>query len=285
MTVTFPLPPRAVVKNTLEANGFGWISNPLLDPVEDWTKLPVLHRRGAAVFGDNLLPPEFASYEFRKLLRYLINSRGGTVCDVDAVAATLSQNSASVAKSFEVLETAGLLEREGQYWVFVPTVDSLGPTLEWYVASLFNKHLHWAASSNVYLEDIAFNDFDVLAVRGNEIAHVECKTSAPGNVPESDLVALTERHYFLEPAFTLLLIDTSSSVGELASRLEDVISKRFDAPVAHVQPVDQKGNVFNGMKNIYIGNASKGASNGLLRTLQLTLRHYSTRVRGKMFWG
>jgi hypothetical protein len=165
----------------------------------------------------------------------------------------------------------------------------LGATDEWYVADLFNGRLHWTATTNVLLEDTEFNDFDVVAVRGNEIAHVECKTSAPTRkgIPDEDLRALAGRHFFLQPTFTLLLVDTNSPVQDLANRFDQVLVDYVQAtragtgmaPVGRFDPVDNAGNVLHSWRNIYVGNASTGAKNGILRTLQLTVRHYSTHVR------
>jgi hypothetical protein len=74
-----PLQPRAVVRNTLEASGFGWIDNPALDPREDWAKLQVLQRPGDVGFSDNVLPAGFASYAFRKLLKRFSDIGVGSV--------------------------------------------------------------------------------------------------------------------------------------------------------------------------------------------------------------
>jgi hypothetical protein len=287
-----------VVKNTLEANGFGWIPNDLWDPVPDWTKLPILHSRTEVGLLDDPFEPALASYEFRKLLRHLIGLGGAAVCDVDALAKKLSQSTAAVLESFAILDIAGLVRKESDCWVFSPTgdspgprVNSLGPTVERYVTSLLNNQLHWTAATNVYLQDTEYNDFDVVGVHGNEIAHVECKTSAPNQVSDDELGALAERHYFLEPAFTLLLVDTSSPIQDLANRLDQVLVGRVNstgagmAPAARFEPIDGSANVLNSWKNIYVGNANAGNSNGLLRTLRLTLRHYSTQVRGKGFYG
>jgi hypothetical protein len=168
--------------------------------------------------------------------------------------------------------------------VFAHNVDSLGPTVEWYVAELFNRELHWAATTNVLLEDIAYNDFDVVGVHGNEIAHVECKTSAPNQVSDDELIALAERHHFLKPAFTLLLVDTSASVQGLATRVGNVVL-RHQAVTAPFMPIAPNASVLNGKRNVYVGNANTNVSNGLLKTLRLTVRHYSTEVRGMGVYG
>jgi hypothetical protein len=278
---------RDVVKNTLEATGFGWIDNHALDPVVDWAKRRVLHSRTAIGFETDPFAPALASYEFRKLLRHLILLRGQPVCDLLAVGQRLGQGSEAVHGYFAVLTDAGLLTQENTCYTFIPTVDSLGPTVEWYVADLFDGRLHWAATTNVLLEDTEFNDFDVIAVHGTDIAHVECKTSAPDQVSDGELIALAERHYFLQPSFTLLLDDTSSAVLELAKRLDQVLVNYVQATGAGTgmtvpggfQPVDTSGNVLHGWRNVYVGNTSTKVKNGILRTLQLTVRHYSTRVR------
>jgi hypothetical protein len=211
------------------------------------------------------------------------------VCDLGGVATKLGQSAEAVRESFAILIEAGLLTQDRTCYRFIPSVDSLGATDEWYVANLFNGRLHWTATTNVLLEDTEFNDFDVVAVRGNEIAHVECKTSAPTKkgIPDEDLRALAGRHFFLQPTFTLLLVDTNSPVQDLANRFDQVLVEYVQAtgagtgmaPAGRFDPVDNAGNVLHGWRNIYIGNASTGAKNGILRTLQLTVRHYSTHVR------
>jgi hypothetical protein len=174
--------PRDVVRNTLEAKGFGWIENPALDPVDNWERRMVLQPHTSIGFETDPFVLAFASYEFRKLLRHLIGLRGDPVCDLGAIANTLGQSVDTVKRYFSLLAKAGMLAKEGTCYRFLATVDNLGPTVEWYVADMFNRRLHWAATTNVRLEDTEFNDFDVIGVRGNDIAHVECKTSAPNQV-------------------------------------------------------------------------------------------------------
>jgi hypothetical protein len=101
---------------------------------------------------------------------------------------------------------------------------------------------------------------------------------------------LVERHYFLEPAFTLLLVDTNSLVQDLANRLDQVLVRRVistgtgGAPAAKFEPIGGSTNVLNNWRNLYVSNANADARNGLLRTLRTTVRHYSTQVRGKGFY-
>lgn len=106
-----PLSPREVVRNTLAASGRQWISDPCLDPVEDLTKLQVLHRAGSAVFSDNVLPAEFASYKFRKLLKYLLAVRSQPLGDLARVKAQVGMDIAAIERYFAVLEEIGWLNR------------------------------------------------------------------------------------------------------------------------------------------------------------------------------
>jgi hypothetical protein len=156
--VSFSLSSRDIVKNTLEANGFGWIPSHALDPVERWEDRSVLRSRTAIGFETDPFVAALASYEFRKLLRHLIGLRGASIGNLDALAARLGQSAAAIQRALAVLTkrasyvcswpaTSG-----GHGPGFTPDVDSRGPTLEWYVAFLFNHDLHWHATTNVVLE-------------------------------------------------------------------------------------------------------------------------------------
>ena len=131
MTTSTITNPRNVVRNTLEANGFGRIDNPVLAPTDDWPKMRVLHSRTAVGFETDPFEPALASHEFRKLLRHLIGSRGDPVCDIGEVATRLSRSTSAVERSFAILIEAGLLVRnEPATHSYLP-LTAWGPTLEW----------------------------------------------------------------------------------------------------------------------------------------------------------
>jgi hypothetical protein len=67
---------------------------------------------------------------------------------------------------------------------------------------------------------------------------------------------------------------------ERVNRLGDAV-----APVRRIQPIDDSASVLNGWSNFYVASANAGTSNGLLRTLRQTVRHYSTQVRGLGVYG
>ena len=74
---------------------------------------------------------------------------------------------------------------------------------------------------------------------------------------------------------------------ELAERLDQLIVRYVNEigpgviPVSasHFDPVVANGDVLHGWRNIYVGNTCTEKTNGVLRTLRMTLRHYRTRVR------
>jgi hypothetical protein len=90
--------PRETVKNTLEANVFGWKNNRAIDPAEGCDTRQVLYSRTAVGFETDPFVPALAGYEFRKLLRHLIGFRPETVCDLDRVANKLGQSRDAVER-------------------------------------------------------------------------------------------------------------------------------------------------------------------------------------------
>ncbi|MDQ6675000.1 MAG: hypothetical protein M3069_30400 [Chloroflexota bacterium] len=252
----------------------------------------MLQRPGTGGFSDSVLPGEFASYTFRKLLKHLLAVRSQPLDDLERVTLRLGLDVAAIERYFAVLEEIGWLNRVEDTAVFTPSINDLGHTVEWYVAHLLTQHLHWQATTNVLLEGNKDGDFDVLAVLGTEIAYVECKTSSPDQVSNNALAPFLERHYFLQPAFALLLVDTSSSIQDLTERFARVHWKHEGHPedtvgeaIRRIQPIDSNGCVLNSGINVYVGNASTTAANGLLTTLRLTLGDYSRHIRGKMVLG
>ncbi len=273
--------PRQRVREVLEANGFGW---------EEAKCRAIITSRVAMGLGsrdseiDNLL----GQYKFRKLLFWLTDKMSAGPFTTDSLRQNTGLNEQALREYLDILNFHRLVNHIGDTWQMAPEVGAatFGPTLERYVAQKFNGDLHWFAASGVCLEDFAYNDFDVVAVRGQSIVVVECKLTDPDHVEDSHIEAFFERHEFLIPDFSLLLIDTDKPVGALAERLTDYVLRRTGQSGQLVPPKElgSRASAFSVIQFIYVASANAKKTDGLLRSLQLCLRHYHSHRRVAV-WG
>lgn len=269
---------REVVREVLEARGFGW--------AEPTRPNRVLRSKTDMGFSRPQLDLHMDKYKFRRLLRWLIERRTEGPFAEAFLCKQIGCKQESLQEYLEALAKDRLVSYLDSKWGIVPEVeiDSFGPTLEWYVAQKLAEKLHWHATPSVYLDDIDCNDFDVVAVRGSDIVMVECKTTEPDRIEEDDITTFCKRHNFLGADLSLLLVDTDKPVERLAARVDSFARELGDKLPAPVK-VDPGAHVFWIRRYIYVGNTYAGAGDGVLRTLQTCLRDYHTRVRRLMFWG
>lgn len=274
--------PRERVREVLEANGFGWE-----EPERPGT---IIRSRIAMGLGgrDDEINNCLRSHEFRRLLYWLSDRKSSGPLTIECLSQKTGLNEQRLREYLEVLNFHRLVNHIDGAWGMAPEVDAaaFGPTLEWYVARRFNADLHWQATWGVHLKDFAYNDFDVVAIRGQNIVVVECKLTGPDNIEDSHIEAFFERHSFLAPDFSLFLVDTNTSTRTLATRINDYVLKRIGPAGQPISPLelDPGGNAFSTVQFIYVANTNAGCTDRLLRSLQLCLRHHHS-CRRVATWG
>ncbi|MEE9219273.1 MAG: hypothetical protein V3U98_09430 [Acidobacteriota bacterium] len=162
----------------------------------------------------------FAHYGFRIFLRDLIRDRRRI-----RLAPLCRYVSRAQARShLDTLVDLGILRRGRSGLRFVPAeVDSLGDTLEWYVAEVLRRVFAIPALWGVTLDSTPHGgDFDILALAGGRLAYMEVKSSPPKHVDESEVAAFLDRTLDLGPDLALFIEDS-------ALRMKDKIVPMFES--------------------------------------------------------
>jgi hypothetical protein len=230
-----------------------------------------LAERGLKVYAkdptDRLLLPEGASpdvqerfyarmhrYSFRLLLREAIKlGRFGTgdltrYCSPQAAALHL-----------RFLVWAGVAEAENDAFRLTRPVSSLGPTLEWYVARLFEREFLAPAIYGVRLRGTrSGGDYDVIAMIEGELAYAEVKSSPPKGIELPEVRAFLRRLSELAPALSFFIVDT-----EL--RMKDKIVPLFEEAAPGSSPVRLHAELFRASPAVYIINSRKGIATNIRR--------------------
>lgn len=146
-------------------------------------------------------------YSFRLYLRDLIRLRQG---------ATLPQLthycSLEAAEQFtEMLARIGILRRrrDGSVYLRDGTIQSFGPTLEWFVASVLEREFGIPTAWNLRpIGATGGGDYDVVGSIEGALVYVEVKSAAPRNIDQSQIGAFVDRVGTLVPDMAILLNDT-----------------------------------------------------------------------------
>ncbi len=263
---------RPHVQEFLESRGFVWL--------EQNKPCQVLHSRTSIGLRESKIDACYNSYTFRRLLKLLTTKRSeGPFSESFLAQKTGCSNGEKLREYLDILLLEGLVEQQGNSWAIHPEVaaDNDGPTMEWYVAQKFAEKLHWSATPSVCLDGLPCNDYDVIAVRGSEMMCVECKCTEPDRIEPREVEAFHERHQFLAPKLSLLLVDSSKPIDSLAARVSKAFYNDRDNP-----PLKDTGGgrMFFIFPNVYVADTrTDNRSDGILTSLQDCLRHHYTNYR------
>lgn len=105
------------------------------------------------------------------------------------------------------------------------SIDNIGPTLEWYVASLCQREFDGSSEWGVKLADLQYGDYDVLAWLPPTLVYIETKSSQPSGISNNELKHFLQRGVELVPDLAILLVDTDDDLEEagLLDRLFEVM--------------------------------------------------------------
>ncbi|MFQ5847489.1 MAG: hypothetical protein ACE5IQ_07415 [Candidatus Methylomirabilales bacterium] len=197
----------------------------------------VLRRRGIAVAranpADDLLLPSRLSARMLKRLYDLLKKYSFRLFLRDVIAhgdhltekgLTRFCSRKTVAEYLAVLSQARIVRPNGRgRYRLAKRLYSFGPTLEWYVAQVFQREFCSPALWGVRLLDMApGGDYDVLTLVEGDLLYVEVKSSPPKHIEQREIAAFLERVTELIPNAALFFVDT-----EL--RMKDKIVPMFEA--------------------------------------------------------
>ncbi len=148
-------------------------------------------------------------YGFRTFLKDVIQHREGF--DVpDLVRYCSAESAQRYLEELRALQLAEPAARGGYRLIRARAVDSLGDTLEWFLARLLLKELDCEAWWNVVLAPIpSGGDFDVLTDCENRLLYLEVKSSPPKSIEKSNLESFLRRVGDLRPDAAIFFEDTT----------------------------------------------------------------------------
>ena len=124
------------------------------------------------------------------------------------------------------LRDAGVVNADDHRVALRKHVDNFGPTLEWYVAMVFQDAFSATSCWSVQLEEIyGGGDFDVLAWldSSSALVYVECKSASPASISDDEIRCFFQRCQELGPEVAILLVDTDSPLNPFLDRVQELL--------------------------------------------------------------
>jgi len=231
----------------------------------------------------------FNKAAFRKLIRQVALGTRGTIMER---LRQIAPNRADEYVRFLIdLEVAAL---SGGQVRLKRTIDSIGPTLEWYVADVCEREFEGSAEWSVKLSGGRYGDYDVLAWLPPSLIYIETKSSRSSEVSDSALKHFLQRGIDLAPELAVLLIDTEDDLEEtgllgrlfevmlptvrLASGIQDL---KWQPEKPFIAPQPGYPGISFGYFRFYVTNSKPSIKS----QLQRCLGHYNKNVKGRTFIG
>lgn len=220
----------------------------------------------------------FERASFRKLIRLLLREQNESI----PITKLGETGGASVLSDLEFLENILVIERRGDPIVLLRRVDNIGQTFEYCVSRMCVHDLRGSAKWGVKIDNLprTGGDYDVLAWLDPCLVYIECKTSQPDQITESQLRQFFQRSVELAPELAILLFDSESSLDMVLRRMERMImdqSLGASHPTHHTfhHPDVYKGIAF-GFNRVFVTNTK----HGILPQLRKCLQYYHAYAKG-----
>jgi len=274
---------RKVRSLTKEINSIKAASTEDSSPVEK-----MLNMRGIKVFRKNptdrlFLPADFSpldktrfyemmkKYSFRLVLRDMIKYQDGfRIQDLTRYC------SPKVVQGYcSLLCKTGAIIKNGKerYRTRVYPLYSFGPTLEWFIAEVFQKEFASPAIYGVSVKNTpSGGDYDVMASWNQRLVYVEVKSSPPKGVERTEISTFFSRMDDLLPEVAFLFNDTQLRMKDkLVVMFEEELEKRYGEEAKVLYPVKRLiEELFHVQNRIFIVNSKKD----VMENFQYCLKHY-----------
>ena len=195
-------------------------------------------------------------YSFRLFLRDAINVKDGF-----RVEDLLQYSSRDcIERYIATLVKGGIVKRAGkpEFTFVVPPLRGFGPTLEWFVANVFEREFDSPALWGVKLADTKCGgDCDVIAEVENRFVYVEVKSSPPKHVVVNEVSTFLDRVEELRPNLAIFLEDTELRMKDkIVMLFEEELGNRFGKNVpAELMPRRMVRELFRVGNSVYIANS------------------------------
>jgi hypothetical protein len=213
-------------------------------------------------------------YSFRLVLRDVIKHQ-----DRFRVQDLTHYSSVEVAQKYcDLLLELEIIRREGKnrFRTFVTSLPSFGPTLEWFIAEMFQREFASPAIYGVSVKETdAGGDYDVIASWNRRLVYVEAKSSPPRGVELNEITAFFSRIEDLLPEVAFLFNDTQLRMKDkLVVLFEDELKRRYGKASEALYPVERLvGELFHVGHRIFIVNSKKDVAGNFSICLRDYLRH------------
>lgn len=196
-------------------------------------------------FLEDALYEMLKKYSFRIFIRDVIKNREKFAATDLLKYSTIEW----VERYIAFLLEKGVIEEiaPGLFMLKAETVFSFGDTLEWFVASVFEREFLSSALWGVRLGGTdAGGDYDVIAAVENELVYVEVKSSPPKNIEELEVAAFLKRAETLNPAIAVFLEDTRLRMKDkMVPFFENAVKERgFEVKRLHNETFSIEDKVF-----------------------------------------
>jgi len=218
------------------------------------------------LFFPNDLPPQdqirfyemMKRYSFRLVLRDMIKHQNEfKIKDLTHYC------SSRVVKGYcEALHEMGLIIKKGRqsYQTRIRPLYSFGPTLEWFIARMFQREFASPAHYGVSVKrTLSGGDYDVIASWNQKLVFVEVKSSPPRGVEQTEVSTFFLRLEDLLPDVAILFNDTQLRMKDkLVVMFEEELKRRYGEESQMRYPVERlMGELFHIEHRLFIVNSKK----------------------------
>jgi len=165
-------------------------------------------------------------YSFRLVLRDVI--RLGQRGSFGAVELSRHASIEAVEEHLEALVAIGVVRRRGPHVELLAQAESLGPTLEWFVAEVLRRELGFCVGRGVPLRGAETGgDLDVVALAEGVLLLVEVKSGPPKHQGVAQVAAFLDRVAAVAPQGAIFFEDTELRMADKVVVLfEEVLAAR-----------------------------------------------------------
>jgi hypothetical protein len=219
-------------------------------------------------------------YSFRLFLRDVIGKKGSFRAEELARYCSLeiARRYISSLCELKLAEAMG----EGTFRLLKQSLYSFGPTLEWFIAQMFQREFASPAMYGVrFKEAPSGGDYDVITLWEERMVYVETKSSPPRGIERGEIGSFLARITDLLPDIAFLFNDTQLRMKDkIVLMLEEELYKRFGASSSNKFPIDRLvDELFHINHRIYIVNSKRDA----IANFTLCLRDFLSRQRADLF--
>jgi hypothetical protein len=157
-------------------------------------------------------------------------------------------------------------------------ISSFGPTLEWFVAQMFQREFGCPATYGVHFRETDVGgDYDVLALWEDRLLYVEVKSSPPKSIEDQEIKAFFLRLYDLIPDLAFFFNDTHLRMMDKVIEIFNREMKRVpDGRLLGNPPERLKDEIYHVDHWIYILNSKRD----IVGNFSLCLRDHLRQIKG-----